>query len=236
MNCDQVFDVLTRGPFPTGNVSDASVERHLAACHECRELAVALEPAVQLLHESLSSHESPSLPGYQGIYSESSVACLPAALQAALDDDAPVAANLAVAPAAASRRADLWRMTGVLSLGAMLGALLLGVVWQAPRALPSFAAVSPAANQARELRFQPSESGRQWLVSLSLPSVCLPASPPAALPTASPRQQHSPAHAISELEALFACCLECHAASNPRRPSMETQASLDRSCHVCHNY
>jgi hypothetical protein len=28
MNCDQVFDVLTRGPFPTGEPSDEPVEHH----------------------------------------------------------------------------------------------------------------------------------------------------------------------------------------------------------------
>ena len=69
MNCDQVFEVLTRGPFPTGAASDAAVEQHLRACHECRQLAEALQPAVELLHESLAPEHSLDLPEYQGLLS-----------------------------------------------------------------------------------------------------------------------------------------------------------------------
>jgi hypothetical protein len=64
MNCDQVFDVLTRGPFPTGAASDTAVQRHLAACGECRQLAEALRPALDLIHESVPPEESWGLPGY----------------------------------------------------------------------------------------------------------------------------------------------------------------------------
>src|SRR5688572_25998475 len=66
VNCDQVFEVLTRGPFPTGEQTDEAVELHLAACHECRQMAEALRPAVALLHEAVSKEEALELPGYQG--------------------------------------------------------------------------------------------------------------------------------------------------------------------------
>jgi len=66
LNCDQVFEVLTRGPFPTGEPQDEAVERHLRACHECRQLAEALRPAVALMHEAVSSEEAEQLPEYQG--------------------------------------------------------------------------------------------------------------------------------------------------------------------------
>ena len=71
MNCDDVFDVLTRGPFPSGDSTDGAVEEHLAGCHDCRQLAEALRPAVELLHESLSD-EQLTLPGYQGVHGEAS--------------------------------------------------------------------------------------------------------------------------------------------------------------------
>lgn len=64
MNCDQVFDVLTRGPFPTGAASDIDVQRHLVACADCRQLAEALRPALDLIHESVPPEESWGLPGY----------------------------------------------------------------------------------------------------------------------------------------------------------------------------
>ncbi|MCA9176521.1 MAG: hypothetical protein KDB14_18665 [Planctomycetales bacterium] len=63
ITCDDVFEVLTRGRFPTGDASDAEVELHLAGCHECRQLAEALRPAVGLLHEALSDE---GLPAYEG--------------------------------------------------------------------------------------------------------------------------------------------------------------------------
>lgn len=51
--CDDVFEVLTRGPFPTGEqATDFPVERHLTVCHSCRELAEALRPATELLAEN----------------------------------------------------------------------------------------------------------------------------------------------------------------------------------------
>lgn len=66
MNCDQVFDVLTRGPFPTGAESDAEVERHLGYCVDCRRLATALRPAVELFEEAVRPEESRGLPSYWG--------------------------------------------------------------------------------------------------------------------------------------------------------------------------
>jgi hypothetical protein len=64
MNCDQVFDILTRGPFPSGAASDGAVQRHLSGCAECRQLAEALRPALDLIHESVPPEESWGLPGY----------------------------------------------------------------------------------------------------------------------------------------------------------------------------
>src|SRR5688500_2971964 len=68
LDCDDVFDRLTRGPFPSGAADDSAVESHLCACHECRELAEALRPAVQLMHEAYADSQScdESLPVYNG--------------------------------------------------------------------------------------------------------------------------------------------------------------------------
>src|SRR4051794_8354711 len=64
MNCDDVFDILTRGPFPSGNASDAAVESHLADCGECQRLAEALRPALELLTEAVPGGEGRHLPMY----------------------------------------------------------------------------------------------------------------------------------------------------------------------------
>jgi|GEM_PF-1431958 len=64
--CDEVFDILTREPFPSGSAEDEFVESHLAVCYECRQLAEAFRPAVGLFHESMSTGSDDELPMYCG--------------------------------------------------------------------------------------------------------------------------------------------------------------------------
>ncbi len=64
--CDEVFEILTREPFPSGGANDEFVESHLAVCHECRQLAEAFRPAVDLFHESLAAGSDDELPMYRG--------------------------------------------------------------------------------------------------------------------------------------------------------------------------
>ena len=66
MNCDQVFSILTRGPFPTGDPSDVAVEMHLDGCGGCCQIAEALRPSHDLLEESIPASEARDLPGYWG--------------------------------------------------------------------------------------------------------------------------------------------------------------------------
>lgn len=66
MNCDDVFQVLTRAPFPTGTAVDAQVEAHLRRCGSCRRLATALEPALEMPEEAIGPEESRDLPTYWG--------------------------------------------------------------------------------------------------------------------------------------------------------------------------
>jgi hypothetical protein len=66
MDCDQVFMILTRGPFPTGEAWDEQVEAHLESCSECWRLAEALRPALEVFQEAVPPSESRELPGYWG--------------------------------------------------------------------------------------------------------------------------------------------------------------------------
>ncbi|HVT27299.1 MAG TPA: hypothetical protein VHE81_04710 [Lacipirellulaceae bacterium] len=66
MDCDQVFMILTRGPFPTGEAWDEQVEAHLETCAECWRLAEALRPALEVFQEAVPPAESRELPGYWG--------------------------------------------------------------------------------------------------------------------------------------------------------------------------
>ncbi len=66
MDCDQVFMILTRGPFPTGEAWDEEVEAHLETCAECWRLAEALRPALEVFQEAVPPAEGRDLPGYWG--------------------------------------------------------------------------------------------------------------------------------------------------------------------------
>src|SRR5262245_65571328 len=66
MDCDQVFTILTRGPFPTGEAWDEQVEAHLETCGDCWRLAEALRPALEVFQEAVPPAESRDLPGYWG--------------------------------------------------------------------------------------------------------------------------------------------------------------------------
>jgi hypothetical protein len=66
MDCEQVFMILTRGPFPTGEAWDEQVETHLESCAECWRLAEALRPALEVFQEAVPPAESRELPGYWG--------------------------------------------------------------------------------------------------------------------------------------------------------------------------
>jgi hypothetical protein len=66
MDCDHVFMILTRGPFPTGEAWDEEVESHLETCAECWRLAEALRPALEVFQEAVPPAEGRDLPGYWG--------------------------------------------------------------------------------------------------------------------------------------------------------------------------
>jgi hypothetical protein len=66
MDCNQVFMILTRGPFPTGESWDEQVETHLERCADCWRLAEALRPALEVFQEAVPPSEGRDLPGYWG--------------------------------------------------------------------------------------------------------------------------------------------------------------------------
>ena len=139
MNCDQVFDILTRGPFPTGTPCDTGVEAHLRTCFECRRLAEALRPALELFQEAVGPEESRDLPGYW--------------CAVATDRKQPVVSyasepqpRLAVSRTWAKARLGrnwsalaAWRFAALLALGVMAGSLM-----SSRGTLDGFSAVPPS--------------------------------------------------------------------------------------------
>ena len=70
VSCEHVFEILTRAPFSADDECDASVERHLVDCHECRCLAESIRPAVDLFTEAMADCDQAELPSYRGVVKE----------------------------------------------------------------------------------------------------------------------------------------------------------------------
>jgi hypothetical protein len=223
MNCDQVFDVLTRGPFPTGDAGDASVEHHLRACHECRSLAEALQPAVELLHEAIAPGEASGLPEYQGAL-------------ARLDDR--VTTVLASRPALASRPTPLSvrrlankverrtssvatyaRFTAALVLFVALGSLVWGVLSTTKHPIARGDRMPARLDQAGLVR----------LASLPMAAQCFPRE---LLPVAGAAAQ--PAAPAAILSDALRCCTECHNPASANRVVLGTVVTFTESCTACH--
>lgn len=218
MNCDQVFDVLTRGPFPTGAASDESVERHLRACHECRELAEALQPAVELLHESISPDEASGLPEYSGALAamEGSVAT------AQVWQPTPLGVRKLARREVASRRPSRWlglaQFTAAAVLLLAVGSLVFGVLTTTRRPGGPYQTKSPARLD---------EQGLVTLASLQLPAGCFPRD--------LLLHADAPGSASAINQATLVCCTECHNAQNPQRPMVGSVAVMHHSCLACHH-
>jgi hypothetical protein len=227
MNCDQVFDVLTRGPFPTGTSCDVPVEAHLSRCADCRRLAEALRPAIELFQEAVDPEESRDLPGYWcGAPSEAQRASVSYAAQA---EPRTMGARVEASksPATSALAGTAWRMAAMVVLGVTLGALANARWVLDGSSFSGFgggASIAPLADRDDE--------GRANLVErLGL----------AVLPAACFRRADGSPHEPAGGEQLVAgidlsnlnCCSGCHHAGSELAAKAAT-AKVAASCQLCH--
>jgi hypothetical protein len=225
VSCDEVFEVLTSGPFPRDaspgfsplHVADAAIELHLVACHDCRLLAEALRPAVRLI-EDATLEEDDQLPAYRG--------------------SLPFPGNWSAPGKGVSRslqtasRAGAWRVESgrkVASAYKFAAALALAFLLFA-----LFQFGNERDRQPREVggrNSAPSAEGVRRLSALGLPMACLA---PVGESTTSPAGATPIAHGGSNSSARFACCTGCHSQANPARPQVDAIAVLVSSCLACH--
>jgi hypothetical protein len=238
-NCDQVFDVLTRGPFPTGEPEDESVEHHLRACHDCRRLAEALRPAVALMHEAVAADQALDLPEYQGSLpmkrpqqrrlSIARLTIAPPVTQPATSL-APRSRGEPRQPQALSAIRLIAASLFIAALGLLFGGMLspngpqrLSVVRQNWLSTPT--ATFNAADAS------PDEKGLLTLASLKLPLACVPLSHrPISHEHAA---QIAAALANGSLEGLR-CCTECHHAGLTQPKAAQLMATNQQNCQACH--
>jgi hypothetical protein len=214
MNCDDVFEILTRGPFPTGAASDHLVEQHLDRCSSCQRLAEALRPAIELFEEACLPEESQGLPRYIGPWaSGGEQPRLPA----------PQRNSPRARPAEHRRSSPACRGLPVDSLRLAIGGLVGAAAWEDSRA--------DLAGVAGSLPIRTVALSREAAASLNLASPCWPVVA-ADYGSAAPR----PAAALPDQshDVLVACCTQCHAAQRPAAAARQAISLIASNCHVCH--
>ena len=215
MNCDQAFDVLTRGPFPSGDTGvDDAVERHLTACHECRQLAEALRPAVGIFHETMVEAESLSLPGYSGELS-------PAGEGPLLTLVTPTRATSQVKPLAMQRRGRkkatlIWPFVAAGLLGLIVGMFGENI---RSRGAGDIAANFASASSHPLESHAVNREGRLFLASLNLSAAC----------------RDADGESGQNTNSWYQCCTRCHAAAESAAAPTVPLPTLTSSCVVCHS-
>ena len=234
MNCDQVFNILTRGPFPSGDPTDASVETHLSLCAACRHFADALRPDGSTDAESLVPEESRGLPYYWGL------AALPGGEHGSslTIAEARRQTQRQRKPTFFERHEPLahlsgWQLAFAVLMGATLGTLLrfLGYSDSSPPKNEMIASAAPMIH-GFDPHHSPTDIGdNETDDSATLTPACCENRLPGF------RSDES----IDDVQDLAAyanhsslCCTQCHNASSQRFALRATTLKIIRSCNVCH--
>ncbi|MEX0676348.1 MAG: hypothetical protein WD063_04695 [Pirellulales bacterium] len=229
MNCDQVFDVLTRGPFPTGTPCDVPVEAHLCACPQCRRLAEALRPALELFQESVDPEESRDLPGYWSAVASDRQAVVSFAPEV----EPQRASRVGSSGALAKDWVTAWRLAAMLALGVTLGTLM-----SARMGLDGFK-WSPFGADASRAPLVPERENPSLTIAARIDLAALPAACYRQEPDGGPRNgPHENARgdqlpAGAELPRL-SCCSGCHHVASETVPRAAT-VKVAQTCQLCHN-
>jgi len=231
ITCDDVFDVLTRGPFPTGSSDDEAVELHLTGCHECRRLAEALRPAVELFHEVLDEKQS-GLPVYRGRLTDLPPLNLPPPQRVWWEEeqllDLPVQRRPARSPSGWGLQTEAAASLVRFASAALLGVALCLLVWTCS----SIVARQPAnwqASSAAKYSAGPLRLGKRTTIALAALKMADACRGTAA--DSLPAEASVPAPATANA-ADQACCTKCHAAAHPRGEQCLAQWSA--GCESCH--
>lgn len=259
LDCDDVFDVLTRGPFPTGKSVDRLVDQHLVECAACRRLAEALRPAVELLRESVAPEEGRDLPSYAGPSFWDQMARGAGAATGVRRPPPSAGSTLAgrgrntlpvwpvtwprPSPKAATLAAAV--LVG-LSLGIVLAGLFRGrdiAPWgDGPAPGPQFGQTAPADSWSMTGLAVPSDTRRLELLAARLPANCAVHLAAAVdLPVSLAANPATPTAATGDLALLDSgsshdvrCCKGCHLAGAAASVVRSRSAVAAQSCLACH--
>jgi hypothetical protein len=231
--CDEVFEILTRGPFPTGAPSDGIVESHLTHCAACRQLAEALRPAVELFQEAVTPEESRTLPSYWGEASANAAPWLVIENRTGsqvAQRTRKTARNSSPARRLPSIHAFSLRPAARFAAALLLGMALAGLLRQLGSASGDFQSATSAPRQREgQARWLLAERGAHWFERNKLSERCLA---DASGPTLVAVLSGDPA-APGAIE--LGCCSACHTAGGPvRRMTARATSTAANACGACH--
>jgi hypothetical protein len=202
LDCDAVFDALTSGCDAARE--NEALREHLECCPECRELAEAMGPAVDVFVDELHAAER---------HSASAVSLANKVLARMETERSSVLAE-------SHRRCFLYLNAHAWSqLGAAAAVLLAlgGLFWAtSPHEDSAQLAALPAFTSPLARPTEPTEHGLLHLASLQLPSICL-----------------TPTAVSKDAAAVIQCCTRCHR-SGDMLPAVRLVAFSQQSCVACH--
>jgi hypothetical protein len=229
MNCDQVFEILTRGPFPTGTDCDEPVEAHLSQCAACRRLAEALRPALELFQEAVDPDESRDLPGYWSALASERAAVVYAS-EVESQPETVRSAGRGVLGRVKGRWSELaaWRMAAMLALGVTLGMLAANSGRLDGWRFPGFrrdAFVGPTLRRPGDACDKAARG-----LCLALPAACLSDDQRFGL------EGRGAAGESDGVElASLRCCSQCHSPAAATPVPTAATIRVAASCQLCHN-
>ena len=232
--CDQAFAILTRGPFPSGDDTDAVVEKHLAHCPSCRRLAEALRPPVEICQETVAPEESRNLPAYWGEACSSSVD-----LGLELDDELPEIVERS--PGWTQKHKRIRTGAARFVVAAICGALLTASLeWSGffalmvaqPAKTPAPLPIAPLTVTANKPVLG-ATADRIWLANLNLPAACQKLVTEAH-ETEIVAAGHTPATEPIPSLAHLVCCTRCHVADRSMQLAALSTQVVAQSCQACH--
>jgi hypothetical protein len=235
IDCDEVFDRLTAGPFPHGAADDDLIQLHLRCCHDCRTFAEAMRPAIGLFHEAIAEQARVDLPVFTGILSEDDPALL--AVRKSVESAAQVALqpNRERESQQATLAARRWRIAfaaALLLMAAFASGFGLYPLWDLSK--PEMA---DAANDARHssalINFNEpdqvvhQEPIKKWIANIQCSK--------AGAELRAVFAEHDDAVTCSMLRSI--CCSRCHGSNVEVRVALDVEqvASLVRACGQCHD-
>jgi hypothetical protein len=225
MHCDRVYAILTRGPFPSGEVTDVAVEIHLAHCIECRRLAEALRPLDRPPHEAISS-EASRLPGYRGDHPEWSTATV---VEGPARSIGPKMLRRVPRPLVQLRPG---RFAATLLFGVVIGFVLTSINAAGSSAERGEIAVASFAGSRDDDRTE-ARLQAHLIYGLNLPRACNKLDYELFYPLSS--NDRSPTTLTPKSPSFVnQCCTQCHVAGGRTQVGPAHRAKVVSSCVICH--